>query len=390
MRRHTQAIGLASLALLALACAEAPPAAPEWCSSSSEAVEVRISTGPVPELRLDEVWRVGGLNDEQVIAGANRPSVSRGGRVAIPDMTAAAVLVVEPDGTWLGAVTRAGDGPGEIRWPVDVEWLDETHLAVFDLAKGAIQLLPVGVEGVADGWLIDGELYRRMSASGFLPGVDLAADGSLLIELPWQALQNNPFERRAVVVRLFPDGNLDTIQTQRVTVLGKAPFAGWATPGTPRPIIAAGASGSVFLAGTDSHYRVRLLSSSGTDSILICRDVLPLPYTDAEQGKGLLPEERELARVLEEARRPESPTPLGAMFSGEGGSLWVLRDRPNPMMPVGPVEAGIYDVFDGNGQLRGEVRAPDRVVLFGEGGGQVYGLERGEFDELSIVAYRLR
>jgi hypothetical protein len=77
------------------------------------------------------------------------------------------------------------------------------------------------------------------------------------------------------------------------------------------------------------------------------------------------------------------------MFFGEGGRIWVQRERLDPLTAYSPVEGGSYDIFGKDGDYTGTVIAPGQVVLFGEGGGRVFGFERGEFDDLRLVAFVL-
>lgn len=363
------------------------PAVPAWCSGDYEWTAIHVAGEEARSLRLEEAWRVGGVEGEATFSQPTRASVSRSGRIAVPDMVASAVILVEPDGTWRGSVVGKGDGPGEVRWPVDVEWLSEDRLAVFDLAKGAVLSISPSGKPLPEAWRLEAGLYGRIAASGSLPGGDLMQDGSLLLELPWEAGLSGEDGSVAAVVRLSPDGTVDTLQIQPVSMVSEGPFRNWPVPGAPRPLYAAGASGLVFRAGTDGSYRVIVATSALVDSAVICRLTAPVAYSAAEQGS--LNEPRQLGDLLRTTRRPEVPAAIGGLLAGKDGRLWVLRTRPDPRAPQVPAEGGEYDVFDEAGAYVGTVKAPERVYLVGEGGGQVYGLERGEYDEVTLVAYRL-
>ena len=362
---------------------------PEWCSTPSEgAAVIRLSgEDDRQDVRLTELWRIGGTDGEHVFAEPGRPSVSALGRVAIPDMMNSSVVLVEADGRWTGPVLRKGDGPGEVRWPVDAEFLSEDRLAVFDLAKGTVSTVSTGGQLLGEPWRIDASIVARISAEGSLPGEDLVPDGSLLLEPPWEPVPNEARKRQARVLWLHPNGPEDTLQAQSVPVLGKPPFASWALPGASVPLFAAGGSGPVAVAGADSHYRIRVLSHAGTDSILICRTVGPVPYAQEERGEAV--DDPGLRGALQEASLPDSPASIGGMFAGEGGRLWVVRERPSPGNTYPFAEGAHYDVFGPGGVFLGTVHAPAHVFLFGEGGHHVYGFERGQYDELTLVAYAM-
>lgn len=360
---------------------------PVWCSGDTEWAAIHVAAESPRVLRLEETWRVGGVEGEAVFARPTRASISRRGRVAVPDMMTSAVILVEPDGTWRGSIVREGDGPGEVRWPADVEWLSEDRLAVFDFAKGEVLRISSSRQQQPESWRLDAGLYGQIAASGSLPGGDLMADGSLLLELPWETGSNGEGVAVATLVRLSSDGSVDTLQTQRVPIVNGGPFRNWPVPGAPRPLYSAGATGPVFRAGMDGTYRVIVATSALIDSAVLCRVTSPLAYSAAEEGG--LEELGRLADLLRTAPRPEVPAAIGGLLAGEDGRLWVLRTRPDPAAPQGPPEGGEYDVFDQAGALVGTVRVPERVYLVGEGGGQVYGFERGEYDEVTLVAYRL-
>lgn len=373
--------------LMASACS-VEPGAPLWCGADFERAVIHVADETAPRiLQLKEVWRVGDAEGDAVFAQPSRASVSRNGRVAVPDMMTSAVVIVEADGTWRGSIVREGDGPGEVRWPVDVEWTGEHSLAVFDLAKGEVLRVSDTGQPLGDSWRIDPRLYGRIAASGSLPGGDLMSDGSLVLELPWEAMEGRPSDLVSTVVRLRPDGPTDTIQRQAVVVMNGGPFRDWPVPGAPRPLYAVGATGPLFRAGMDTHYRIVVLSRALEDSAVICRVVSPIGYTAAELG--LLDEPAQLSTILREAPRPEVPASIGGLMAGENSRVWVLRNRSDPTSPQVPSEGGEYDVFSETGAFVGTVRAPERVYLVGEGGGQVYGFERGEYDEVTLVAYRL-
>jgi hypothetical protein len=81
--------------------------------------------------------------------------------------------------------------------------------------------------------------------------------------------------------------------------------------------------------------------------------------------------------------------PFGRIFLGAGGRLWVQRERPIAQGYEASVRGGTYDVFEAGGEYLGVIQARDRVLLVGEAHGLVFGDEKGDFDEVSLVAYRI-
>lgn len=376
---------LVMLSLLMSACADEEPH-PDWCRAGpGEAVIWLPEEGP-GELLLEEIWRVGGVNGSEVIGDPSRPSLSRSGRVALADMQASSVIVIDADGIWRGPIVKRGQGPGEVQWPVDVEWVGDRRLAVFDLANGVTQVFDVDEGEVVDRWEMDRQLYAEITSAGSLPGLDLDAAGGMLIELPWRATDAAAsFE--ATVVYADRTGAIDTVQIQEVRGLTEAAFARLPVPGRAYPRYAVASNGPIVTGGASRTYRVEVLGQDLAVLTVICRAIEASPYTASEKGEVIEP--AGFGAALEAADRPDDPAVVGGLFLGEMGRIWILRDRPQPETFFGRVEGGLYDVVSARGELQGTVRAPERTTLFGESDGVVIGLQRGRFDEVSVVAYQL-
>lgn len=90
-----------------------------------------------PRIVLEELWRVGGSKVDQELAFPASFAVSSSGRVAVVDHVLAEVVVIEPDGRWLGPWARRGRGPGELTMPVAANWNGDT-LVVFDIEQAKV------------------------------------------------------------------------------------------------------------------------------------------------------------------------------------------------------------------------------------------------------------
>jgi hypothetical protein len=378
-----------SLVSALLSACSAGSSTPVWCRSGAAGARViLLPKEDAHPLALRELWSVGGGEGPHVFGLPIGPAVSAAGRVAVPDLQAHTVVVLDADGTWVGPVVRQGQGPGEVEWPAAAQWADDDHLLVFDLARGSVVRTRVGGGEAPSQWIVAPKVIAAVSAAGQLPGVYLAGGGDLIMELLGTPVAGDPTHSRAAVVRLSPDGNVDTLQDQVTHVVGEGPYTHLIVPGSPRPVMAASTSGSIALAGSIPQYRVAILNRSGGDSVLLCRPVPGLPYTDRERGKGFTGKrEQTLGETLAHLTLPEEAAAVGGIFFGAGGRVWVGRARPDPATMR--AEGGSYDIIAGDGTLVGTVHAPARAVLFGEGGGHVYGLARGEHDEMSVVAYAL-
>lgn len=390
--------------LLALAGCEPAPPTPAWCAGADPAVRSvfnRVPEGGPPPLALTEAWRVGGADDETSLAGPSRPSIREDGLVAIADPMISEVVAVTASGRWLGPILAKGAGPGEVSWPVATGWAPDGALLILDLRRGAV--IEYDVE--ARSWIgetpLPPALFSQIQRSGELPGAAFGRDGSLLLELPRApAADLGPGRVRAALVRVTgraeqPGGGdgraaIDTLLEVETPVLGGR-LGNWPRPGGTRPVYAGGPGGSLALAGESAVYRIRIQTAALADSLVICLDAESEPLSASERGDTTVAEgfPGELVEALREAGPLQTPLPFGAVFFGDAGRLWVLRDRSHPLTPGAAAEGGRYDVFEAGGEYAGTVRAPDRVALVGEAAGLVFGMERGAFDEMALVAYRL-
>jgi hypothetical protein len=70
-------------------------------------------TGGVQARRMNELWRVGGEDDEEILFGLTTKVCTDGrGRVYVLDSQLNRVLVFSPDGEFSHTLFREGEGPG--------------------------------------------------------------------------------------------------------------------------------------------------------------------------------------------------------------------------------------------------------------------------------------
>ncbi len=155
------------------ACGEAP----DWCASSVPTARVVANDGEGSWARsgvapaLTEVWRVGGLEDDQALAEPMEPAVSSEGWVAIPDAALSELILVGPSGEWRGSALREGEGPGEVRWPVAAGWADANTLLVLDLSAAKVIEFDVASDSLVTEWKLPQEVFAKIGLSGYLPGI---------------------------------------------------------------------------------------------------------------------------------------------------------------------------------------------------------------------------
>ena len=369
-----------------------------WCLPAAEGVEVVATMGggawgeDDEPARLEELWRAGGLNEGEELVYPVSLAASPEGRLAIADFQLSEVVVVEPDGTWGGPWGRRGEGPGELATPATAAWDRAGRLAVFDIAAPKVLFLRDGGPAAPD-VPIERSFTAPIIASGELTWAGVQPDGGVLIQ-PSPQPAPAPAEaglRAGLLLRLAAGATVpDTLV--RVTLRGLAEGPWWGLPGAPQLLSALGPDGALAVAPAEPIYRILLHDSAGTPVRQICRDVPPLPISPRERGEGAEGFGDDAVRAVRDATPVDAPQPIGRLFWGARGRLWVQRDRAARLDAFDALfgaPGGLYDLFDQGGGYLGEVRAPPRARLQSAVGDTVFAFEFGDLDEAWVVAYRI-
>jgi len=392
-QRHTIPVGILA-AFLAGGCAGAPSTA--WCPPAADGIEVVATTGSGDweragvEARLVESWRAGGLNEGEELAMPITIVASPGGRVAVPDFMLGEVVVIDPDGTWLGPWTRKGQGPGEVQHAVAAAWDGDDRLVVFDVVGSKVVF--VGPDGAAGEDLrVEPSFSAPVVMSGEFTWAGVRPDGAAYLQPALRPSDDDPSVLESVILALQPGATApDTVARARwKTIGGDSPYAGFAAPGWPT-LTAALTGRRIAIGGDVDLYRIVLLDETGRPVRQLCRDAAPTPITDREFGDGVDGVRLELIRAARSAPRPDRPAAFGRIVLGTEGRVWVHRERIGvaEMAVYGPA-GGEWDVFAEDGRYLGAVRVPERAHLMAAAGDAVWAFEFGELDETWVVQYRL-
>lgn len=248
------------------------------------------------------MWRAGGTEEAEELIFPADVAVSPDGSVAIADWGLAEVILLDPDGEWLGPVMTRGEGPGEV---------------------------------------------------GFL---SLQPDQSVWIESPGPV--EDGWEERSFV-RWSPDAAAhDTVARSRVRVPSGVALAAW-----PRSLLGVGSETRV-VSDPDGRYELEVFDRDGTSLVRFCHPGEPLPLSSAERGEELneeLPDawRSTLGEALAEAGEPPLPAAISRIVVDVDGRIWVQRDRPAPGQPAhtGPREpCTTYSSRPGDSSVRSAFR----------------------------------
>lgn len=317
---------------------------------------------------------------------------SPGGRLAIADFSLGEVVVLEPDGSWLGPWGTRGEGPGELSFPVAANWdQHDESLAIFDIGSAKVVFLLDGKPMREDVRVTTAPLASIVN-SGELQWAGVQPSGGVIVQPAPSRVPDDLSRRRAAILYIAPGATTEDtlVWNWSPTIGGPSGWASLAAPGWPRLMAAIGTDGNIVLGGMDSRYRLLLLNEHATPTRVICRDSPPTVLGDRELRAP--PDVPLRSAALQQAPRPDSLAPYGRVFLGARGRLWVQRERPSSARyreTLLGVPGATYDVFEDDGQYLGQVQAPAQVRLQAAVGDTVWGYQIGELDETWIIAYRL-
>ncbi len=113
-----------------------------------------LEPGPA-RLQLEELWRVGGLDDDENLFGViDGVTADADGNLYLLDVQLTEVQVFSPDGEHLRNLGQEGDGPGEMRRPSEVLLLPDGSVGVVQAFPGRI--IKLTLDGLPAGELRPG------------------------------------------------------------------------------------------------------------------------------------------------------------------------------------------------------------------------------------------
>jgi hypothetical protein len=132
----------------------------------------------VVKVSLDEMWRIGGEDDEENLLGVvNQALVDEEGNVYLLDIQLVEVQVFDAEGMYLRSLGKRGDGPGEVRNAFGAVFMPDGNLGLIQGFPGRV--VKVDHEGLPAGELkIGGD---DPSAGGFFALRSSASQGNTLV-----------------------------------------------------------------------------------------------------------------------------------------------------------------------------------------------------------------
>jgi hypothetical protein len=409
-RRIRTRFGVAAVLLGALAGAEAGEVStvdgiPHVTNSAVPAEGVRT-------LELEEVWRRGGWDDEEMIFGIiNRVLVDDQQNIFLLDAQLSEVKVISPDGELQHVLGREGDGPGEFRGPTDMCFLPDGTLGIAQAFPGKV--VKIGLDNSPAGtWTIgdpsQGAFYivralRQGGGNIVLGGTEQHIDQAqgivtretFLSSLDADGMRATTFVAKDVTIKfqeiVFDERDLIDGPDRRYDV---AP------------------DGRVVAAPDRNRYEVRIFGPDGNVERVFSREYESWKRDEAAKGiwDRILTSIRDQQAPQAPVQVEETEPDVEFLHVAGDGRIWILNSRSMWSPPEGIFTE--YDVFSADGHFVEQVRLvcdgdPRRDMPFFAGedlvfvvtgfwdtalsqfGGAGGGEEDEEAEPMSVICYRI-
>jgi hypothetical protein len=339
--------------MVLLACVlQAAALLPGRAADESPDVVVRNPAEPAggtETLHLRELWRVGGEDDEVFFGVINQVISDAEGNIYLLDAQLCEIPVYSPRGEHLRTLSREGDGPGEIRRPVDMRLLPDGTIGVALPIPGRVVMM--GGDGDPLGTLTLGENDPTERQFVFLQAF-ACQDDRLVVSGAQITREANARRRTHLLAAYDYDG------AERVCYLARENQREFGDPikeaeeyTVSQGRWAVGPGGRVYAAAERDRYRIEVFDPAGRRTRVIEREYEPRRRSPSEI-------ERARSHVGPMRRRGRGPAPeievaacdpvINYLRVSSGGQLWVLHSRSHRDQPAGIMQT--YDIFDGAGR----------------------------------------
>nr|MEE4267575.1 hypothetical protein [Candidatus Krumholzibacteria bacterium] len=318
-------------------------------AQSPEIVENEQPLSPPVTWSLEELWRVGGPDDEHVFGLMIQALSDAEGNVYLLDQQMSRVTMVSPAGRYLAELGGEGDGPGECRMPQTMTLFPDGSVGLgqrfpgrfirVNLANQPVGNLDIGGENTA-------QTGFTMLTSGRYRGDNLLV--ATLKQFPDQTGQ----KRNSHLQRLSATGEVlaDFASAETYLDFGKPHFR---EREMVAPFIAAhavGPDGRVYLAGARDRYVIEVWSPEGRHERTITRSFEnpDRPQRTTDRLNALF-EEQDRALPFDITWEVEKhDQTVGEIIITRDNQLVVASSRQFLDLPAGVFAR--YDVFDDQGR----------------------------------------
>jgi hypothetical protein len=364
-------------------------------------------------MTLEEIWRAGGDEEDLIFGVVGQILTDADGNIYVLDRQLSEVQVFSPDGEYLRTLSGEGEGPGEVRRPVDMTFLPDGRLGIVQMMPGKI--VKVDLDGTPAGSLSPGGdpeqggfrvLFNVKSRNG-----QLVACGEKMNPTPQGVMSQTRY-----LAQLADDG---TEQTRHLEKISERNMANFKWDEEEEYFVnfgrfAIGPDGRVYMAPERSEYAIHVLNPEGKLERVIEREYKQRKRN--QEDKDRVNNTRRMVingREIEKVICQHDPV-ITNLWVDDESRLWVLHSRSTREQPEGILQT--YDVFDADGHFifEASVACPgdplddglfllgsDRAVrvkgmvgaavsaIAAHGGGTSSEESEGEAAPLEVICYRI-
>jgi hypothetical protein len=348
--------------------------------AAAAAAEVpRVMNGAEPrdgtaELPLEEIWRHGGIDDEEVLFGLVTGVVTDDqGNLYVLDAQLAEVMVFSPDGEFLRSIGRQGSGPGEFQTPQQLAMLPGGGVGVTQMFPG--KLVGLDLDGSPLGDITIGDA----AAGKFAVLINVASGGGNLVvsgmELGFD--QATMSQDRHMFVRSYDiDGTMqhEYVAGEQTWVFDssfvlretESDFVWWR--------LAVDKQGRVVVGEPREDYEISVYAADGTLERVFGREYETLARTEPIKTRfqAMLDAQTGQLPPGTETEVAERAQDIWGIHCHTDGSYWVTSSRGMYEPPAGALV--MWDVFGPEGEFVRQVHAKvpgqpgtDRLLLTDHG-----------------------
>jgi hypothetical protein len=380
---------------------------PTLASADSPGVP-RITNGPEPaegvaHLRLEELWRAGGLDGDVLLGVVADVAADKAGNVYVLDNQLCQVMVFSPRGEHLRDLSRQGEGPGEIQQPTGLVMLPDETMGIVMGYPGRIvrmkldgtplgNLYPTGDPAQAGYGVLREVRFRDGTLVACGAALSLGTNGTgtndQFLSLSGLDCQNLPrFLEKSTPMQLAAR---KYVEADDYYVIGRWDLA---------------PDGRIYAAADRDRYEISVFDGAGDLVQVIEREYAPRKRTPTEMdrvGSDMIVvvngEAVQFDRFVE-----DHDECIRRLVAAADGSIWVLTPHGAQDQPEGSLET--WDVFDAGGRFRQQMAIPlgdemhsgltffpkrDLLVAVKGAGDQPVGDEEAEREPLEVIGWALK
>lgn len=326
-------------------------------------------TQGVQKVELEEMWRLGGADDDETIFGIiNRVLVDDENNIYLLDAQLSEITVISAEGEVLKTLGGEGDGPGEFRGPRDICFLPDGTIGVLQTFPGKV--VKVGLDNSPAGELplgdpTKGAFYvmrglRQGGGNVVAGGAEQHVDQSTGL-----------ITRETFISSLNAEGLRDRTYASKMVELNAAQLRldEKEIIDGPDQRFDVGKDGRVVVAIPRNDYEINVYSSDGTLERVISRE-----YESWQRNERAIGIWRRIMETIQTTQAPNAPVSwedtepdVEFLRLAGDGQIWILNSRAMWEPPEGVFT--FYDVFSPEGEFLKQVHVicpgnPEQDMLF--------------------------